>query len=250
MLILSNDSGTFENNIITGNKSIGLSVVDQAILNVLFAPPPFPTPSPNQDVNDNAFVGNTITGNGFMPDPAIAAFGADVVFVPTVSGGNCENGNTFATDLGGQFAALPACGMPVMPRPGCPIPDTTTTTTTTTTSSTTSTTLTWTWSGEVHPLLVDRCALCHSGSNPYGFQNVEDPMASYDNIVNQASLELPTMDRIEPGDHLMSYLWHKINGTHLDVFGSGDRMPAVGAYLSAEQIDGIGGWIDAGALDD
>jgi parallel beta-helix repeat protein len=258
MLVLSNDSGTFENNNVTGNKSIGIAVVDQLILNILFTPAPFPTPSPNQNVNDNAFVGNTVTGNGFMPDPAIAAFAQDVVFVPLAHGGNCENGNTFGTDSGGFFGALPACGMPVMPRPGCPVVETTTTTTTTTTSSTTTTTLTWTWSGEVQPLLAGLvppfpgCAGCHGIASPQyaGFGDIDDPVAGYNDIVNQPSMQLPAMDRIEPGNHLMSYLWHKINGTHGDVGGSGARMPQFGPYLSQEQLDGIAGWIDAGANND
>jgi mono/diheme cytochrome c family protein len=33
------------------------------------------------------------------------------------------------------------------------------------------------------------------------------------------------------------------------VGGSGARMPQFGPYLSQAQIDGIAGWIDAGALD-
>jgi len=68
--------------------------------------------------------------------------------------------------------------------------------------------------------------------------------------VNQASTELPSMDRIEPGDHLTSYLWHKINGTHLDVGGAGVRMPQFGPFLTQPEIDGIAGWIDAGAMND
>jgi hypothetical protein len=254
MLVLSNDTGVFRDNVVTGNKSIGLSVVDQAIVNVLFSPPPFPTPSPNQDVNDNAFVGNTITGNGFDPDSAIGAFASDVAFGPSVQSGNCQSGNTFASDALGGFAALPACPATVLPRPGCPfVPPTTTTTTTTPTTTTTSTTLTWTWSSEVQPLLSSRCSGCHgdSGTPQYAnLTNLQDPVLGYAAIVNQVSFELPTMDRIEPGDHLNSYLWHKVNGSQLSVGGGGVRMPQFPPYLTAEEIDGIAGWIDAGALDD
>lgn len=254
MLVLSNDGGVFENNVVVGNKSIGLSVVDQQVVNVLFSPPPFPSPSPDQDVNDNALVGSTITGNGFDPDSAIGAFAADVVFAPLAASGNCQNGNTFATDLGNAFAGLPACPTTYNPRPGCPfVPPTTTTTTTTPTTTTTSSTLPWTWSAEVQPLLSTRCAGCHgnSGTPQYaGFANIQDPVLGYANIVSVTSVELPTMARIEPGDHLQSYLWHKINGSQLSVGGSGVRMPQFGPFLDAAELDGIAGWIDAGALND
>ena len=165
MLILSNDSGIFQNNTVTGNKTIGVSVVDQQILNLLFDPDPFDTLSANQDVNDNAFVGNTITGNGFDPDSAVAAFAADVVFAPLAASGNCENGNTYNTDVGNAFTNLPACGT-VSPRPGCPFVATTTTTTTTTASSTTtSTTLPWTFAAQVQPLL-GRAAAAATAARP------------------------------------------------------------------------------------
>src|SRR5262249_19593059 len=207
MLILSNDSGIFQNNTVTGNKTIGVSVVDQQILTLLFDPDPFDTLSANQDVNDNAFVGNTITGNGFDPDSAVAAFAADVVFTPLASAGNCQNGNTYNTDVGNAFTNLPACPNPVTPRPGCPFVATTTTTTTTSASSTsTSTTLPWTFSGQVAPLLASRCAGCHGGAGTgqyAGLTDLGDPALAYAHIVNVASTELPTMDRVEPGDHTL-----------------------------------------------
>jgi mono/diheme cytochrome c family protein len=140
------------------------------------------------------------------------------------------------------------------------VPVTTTTTTTTPTTTTASTTLTWTWSGEVQPLLSASCSSCHgSSATPQyaGFANIQDPVLGYANTVNQLSTERPPnppafsvgMDRIEPGDHLTSYLWHKVNGTRLDpsVGGSGSRMPLIGSFLSAAQIEAIAGWIDAGA---
>ncbi len=252
MLILSNDSGIFQNNTVTGNKTIGVSVVDQQILNLLFDPDPFDTLSANQDVNDNAFVGNTITGNGFDPDSAVAAFAADVVFAPLAASGNCQNGNTYNTDVGNAFTNLPACPGAVSPRPGCPFVATTTTTTTTSASSTTtSTTLPWTFAAQVQPLLATNCAGCHGGpatAQYAGLKDLDDPALAYAHIVNVVSTELPTMDRIEPGNHALSYLWNKINGTQLDVGGAGVRMPQFGPYLSQSDIDGIAGWIDAGAL--
>jgi len=252
MLILSNDSGIFQNNTVTGNKTIGVAVVDQQILNLIFDPDPFNPLSPNEDVNDNAFVGNTITGNAFDPDSAVAAFAADVVFASLVASGNCQNSNTFATDTGGNFGALPACPGTISPRPGCPFVATTTTTTTTTTSSpTTTTTLPWTFAAQVQPLLGTRCGGCHGGPSTAqyaGLKDLDNPALAYSRIVNVPSTELPTMDRIEPGDHTLSYLWHKVNGSQASVGGAGSQMPLSGGPLSQGEIDGIAGWIDAGAL--
>ena len=55
------------------------------------------------------------------------------------------------------------------------------------------------------------------------------------------------LDRIEPGDHQASYLWHKINGTHRvePANGSGQRMPRGGTPLTEEEITRLAGYIDA-----
>jgi hypothetical protein len=50
---------------------------------------------------------------------------------------------------------------------------------------------------------------------------------------------------IAPGDHLQSYLWHKVAGTHSIAQGLGQRMP-VNASWSQETIDLLGQWIDLG----
>jgi len=263
MLVLSNDSGIFENNTMTGNNTFGFVVIDQMVLNAIQDPDPFPTPSPNQDVNDNAMRGNTITGNGSDPAPGNEDFAGDVVFLPSAQSGNCQDGNTFATDFGAFFAGLPACPASISPRPGCPIvpPPTTTTITTTTTPTTTSTssTLPWTFAAQVQPLLGSSCGACHGGGGTpqyAGLKDLDNPALAYGEIVNVPSTELPAppnpgaMDRVEPGDSLESYLMHKIDGTQLDpsVGGSGVRMPQFGPYLSAADADGVRGWINAGAL--
>ena len=57
--------------------------------------------------------------------------------------------------------------------------------------------------------------------------------------------ELPGMKRIEAGSKEDSYLFHKLRGTHLDVGGSGLRMPRSGPpYLSDSDVDRIGAFID------
>ena len=66
--------------------------------------------------------------------------------------------------------------------------------------------------------------------------------------MNVASTELPTMDRIEPGDPDNSYLVHKIQGTQASVGGTGERMPLGRPALTQEQIDIIRAWIADGAM--
>lgn len=255
MLIISADTTVISGNTITGNDSFGLGVVDQASLNFAFEPDPFPTTSPDQDVNGNAFVGNVITGNGLFPDPSIVGLNADVSYAPFFQSGNCQSGNTFGTTANPLFTGLAACANPLPdPLVGCPyVQPTTTTTTTTSTSSSTTSTLPWTFAAQVQPLLSTRCAGCHGGiGTPQyaGLIDLDVPASAYANIVNVPSAELATMDRIEPGDHMLSYIWHKVNGTHLTVGGTGDRMPQFGPYLTQSDLDGIAGWIDAGAPND
>ncbi|MCY1060782.1 hypothetical protein [Nannocystis sp. SCPEA4] len=49
------------------------------------------------------------------------------------------------------------------------------------------------------------------------------------------------------GDLENSYLWHKINNTHLEVGGSGTPMPPPpAASLSDADLKKIGQWIEAG----
>jgi len=67
---------------------------------------------------------------------------------------------------------------------------------------------------------------------------------SYSQIVDRRALGSP-LDRVEPGDPERSYLLRKVRG---DADITGARMPFDGPpFLSQEQIDGIAGWIRAGA---
>jgi len=52
------------------------------------------------------------------------------------------------------------------------------------------------------------------------------------------------LNRIEPGDHNASYLWHKLNGTQGEV-GGGSQMPRRNCCLSEAELTGIGAWIDS-----
>ena len=106
-----------------------------------------------------------------------------------------------------------------------------------------------TLSADVQPIFTATCAFsgCHVGSDPQEGQNLSAGQ-TFSNVVNVASNELPTMDRVEPGQPDSSYLVHKIQGTHLQVGGSGDRMPLARSPLSQAEIDVIRAWIQAGAM--
>lgn len=106
-----------------------------------------------------------------------------------------------------------------------------------------------TLSADVQPILTANCALsgCHVGSDPQEGQNLSAGQ-TFSNVVNVASNQLPTMDRVEPGQPDSSYLVHKIQGTHLQVGGTGDRMPLARSALSQAEIDVIRAWIQAGAM--
>ena len=106
-----------------------------------------------------------------------------------------------------------------------------------------------TLSGDVQPIFTDNCLFsgCHAGSDPAQGMNLGAGQA-FSSVVNVAARELPSMNRVTPNQPNSSYLFHKVQGTHLDVNGSGDRMPQGRSPLSQSDIDLIRAWIQAGAL--
>ena len=85
---------------------------------------------------------------------------------------------------------------------------------------------------------------CHSGANPPDGMNLEAGLA-YSNIVNVQSVQMPGLERIEPGNPDDSYLVRKIQGTGIVA----SRMPLGGPALSQEAIDLVRQWVLEGALD-
>ncbi len=69
---------------------------------------------------------------------------------------------------------------------------------------------------------------------------------SYGNIVNRPSNQMPSLQRIAPGDPASSYLYRKITGSGI----TGDRMPQGGPYLSDAQLKLVRDWIRRGAPND
>ena len=106
-----------------------------------------------------------------------------------------------------------------------------------------------TLSGDVQPILTANCTTgCHGGAQPILGQNLSEGQ-TIASTVNVASSELPTMDRIEPGEPDNSYLVNKIQGTQASVGGIGERMTLNRDALTQEQIDIVRAWIADGAKD-
>ena len=106
------------------------------------------------------------------------------------------------------------------------------------------------YEADVEPAITRSCASagCHFGTtdNESGLDLSEGN--GYDAMVNQPSTQAP-MDIVTPGDLENSYLWHKINGTHLEAGGEGDPMPPEAGSLSASDINLIEDWIVSGAAE-
>jgi len=85
------------------------------------------------------------------------------------------------------------------------------------------------------------CLGCHGGGSPEGGLVLSDMQA----LVGVTSAQLD-MALIEPGNHLQSYLWHKVAGTQAIAGGLGRRMP-VNHSWPEEDVDLLARWIDLGA---
>lgn len=100
---------------------------------------------------------------------------------------------------------------------------------------------------DVVPILRTNCAVCHlTGQEPGGMKLY--PSAAYRSIVKMPS-QGSRLLRVTPGDPQASYFLHKIQGTHLDVGGTGAQMPFGQPPLAEAEQDVIRRWITQGALD-
>lgn len=130
----------------------------------------------------------------------------------------------------------------------------TTTTTTTTTTSTTSTTLAPLWSAIHAQVIGPTCGGCHG--NQAGLTGLADCDTGHASLFNVPSTELPSMNRVEPGDAANSWLMHKLDGTQgwftLMCQGAfcGSQMPLGGQPLDPSVRDVIRTWINDGAAND
>lgn len=86
---------------------------------------------------------------------------------------------------------------------------------------------------------------CH---DPLGQQSqlILSPGRAYEQTVNRASVEMPSLSRIAPNDPAGSYLYRKITGAGI----TGDRMPQGKPPLTDAQIRLVRDWIRRGAPND
>lgn len=97
-------------------------------------------------------------------------------------------------------------------------------------------------------IFTPNCAVsgCHLGGGAASQLDLSAGNA-YSNLVGVASVEVPTLLRVEPGDPDNSYLVRKIEG---GPGITGLQMPRGRDPLSTDQIQAIRGWIGAGAQND
>ena len=86
---------------------------------------------------------------------------------------------------------------------------------------------------------------CHDRLGRQSDQQLQAGLA-YAQVVNHASVEMPQLMRVAPGDPANSYLYRKIAGAGI----TGDRMPQGGPYLNDTQIRLVRDWIRRGAPND
>lgn len=94
--------------------------------------------------------------------------------------------------------------------------------------------------------LINAACNCHQ-SEPFLMAPFSlKPAEAYDNLVNRPSSQLTTMAFVKPGSLNESYLWHKVNGTQLEVGGAGMIMPYT-VPLTVAELGVLERWIAAGA---
>lgn len=101
---------------------------------------------------------------------------------------------------------------------------------------------------DIHPLWLANCIIYCHGNNPRGPAgelSLEYEVA-WDNLVDAPAVQAD-MVRVSPGSLEDSYLWHKLQNTHFEVGGSGERMPPGPVGLDEDSLAKIEAWILAGA---
>ncbi len=100
---------------------------------------------------------------------------------------------------------------------------------------------------QLQPIFNAQCVYCHVTGAENGGLNLARA-SSYASLVGTTSTESP-LPRVTPGQPDKSYLWHKLNGTHVSVGGSGNAMPMSDPprLLEPAQRALFKAWIEAGA---
>jgi hypothetical protein len=103
-------------------------------------------------------------------------------------------------------------------------------------------------SSDIQPVWTASCATagCHTGATPSANLHLGPGNSAAQTIDVPAGGAVSYMDRLEPLDPLNSYLWHKIENTHLSVGGGGLSMPRNRPLLPQGTRDMIRTWIEEG----
>lgn len=104
--------------------------------------------------------------------------------------------------------------------------------------------------GQIQLIFNAQCVYCHVTGAENGGLNLARS-ASHAALVGTPSTESP-LARVKAGEPEASYLWHKLNGTHVGVGGSGNAMPMSDPprLLEPAQRALFKAWIEAGAPND
>lgn len=96
------------------------------------------------------------------------------------------------------------------------------------------------WKSDVQQVANSQCVACHQNAAPAGELSLQRGTAP-DNLIEMKSgqAEMNYVTRGEPSE---SYLWRKLQGTHLEAGGSGERMP-LGGVLSEADLAVFENWI-------
>jgi uncharacterized protein (TIGR03118 family) len=91
------------------------------------------------------------------------------------------------------------------------------------------------------------CANCHTGGGATlpAALNLSSSANAYAALVDVASIQQPTLRRVNSGDPANSYLINKLEGVNI---GNTNRMPLGGPFLDQATIDSVKAWIAQGAL--
>ncbi|RKG85085.1 hypothetical protein D7V88_20655 [Corallococcus terminator] len=105
-----------------------------------------------------------------------------------------------------------------------------------------------TYTSIIQPIWNASCTACHTGGAPPAGLSLAAGV-SYVQLFNGNATQ-STLDRIEPFSVNNSYVWHKLNNTHLTApaNGSGSQMPLGGGTLPGANLTSISSWINGGAL--
>ncbi|MFT5679957.1 MAG: hypothetical protein ACI8RZ_000862 [Myxococcota bacterium] len=107
----------------------------------------------------------------------------------------------------------------------------------------------YTYNADIAPIVATSCTDygCHLIATSPNALTLD---VAYNNMLTEPSEDIPTMARIAPGSPDDSYVWHKINNTHLDLKdGAGESMPKGYALMTDEELAMIEAWITQGALE-